>query len=174
MFRHEDRGLATMNEKYFGVHVSVVRPFNIYGPGMMPDDYRVMPNFANSLISGNSIKVYGSGQQTRTFCYITDAVVAFLLILIEGKNPDVYNVGNPIPEISMHKLASLVKEVIGMQSLVEIVDYPSQYPTDDPNRRCPNIDKLESLFNFKPEIDLNQGISRFFGWAFENYPKLKN
>jgi UDP-glucuronate decarboxylase len=164
--------LCWVYENYFGVHVSVARPFNIYGPGMLPNDYRVLPNFVSSLILGKSIKVYGSGEQTRTFCYITDAIVAFLTILVEGKRPDVYNVGNPAPEITMSQLATQVKEISKLNSPIEVIDYPSQYPTDDPNRRCPNIDKLYNEFKFIPEIDLKLGISRFYKWAFENYPKL--
>lgn len=166
--------LCWIYQNYFSVHVSVVRPFNIYGPGMLPNDYRVMPNFVNSIISGNSIKVYGTGEQTRTFCYISDAIVALLTILIEGSKPDVYNVGNPTPEISMSKLAILVKEISALNSPIEVIDYPIKYPTDDPNRRCPKIDKLYNEFKFRPEINLKEGISRFYKWAVENYPKLSN
>jgi len=161
--------LCWIYENYFNVHASVVRPFNIYGPGMLPKDYRVMPNFANSLINGQSLKVYGSGKQTRTFCYISDAIVAFLLILVEGQKPDVYNVGNPTPEISMRDLANLMSSFVKTTVDIEVIDYPSKYPKDDPNRRCPDIEKLQSEFGFKPEVDLEQGALKFFNWARETY-----
>lgn len=164
--------LCWVYENYFNVHASVVRPFNIYGPGMMPNDYRVMPNFANALISGEPLKVYGNGNQTRTFCYVTDAIIAFLLILTEGKNPDVYNIGNPTPEISIFELATLFLKINDIEGQIETINYPSQYPTDDPSRRCPNINKLQSEFNFKPMVDLAEGITRFSRWTQENYPKL--
>ena len=161
--------LCWIFETYYNVHVSVVRPFNIYGPGMLPDDYRVMPNFASSIISGNSIKVYGTGNQTRTFSYITDSIVSMLLILIEGEKPDVYNIGNPKPEISMLKLASIMNSYSKIPVEIEIIDYPIQYPKDDPSRRCPDITKLENKFKFTPIVDLEEGVNRFFSWATENY-----
>ena len=165
--------LCWIYEKYYSVHASVVRPFNIYGPGMMPKDYRVMPNFANSLISSEPIQVYGTGLQTRTFCYISDAIVAFLLILIEGQAPDVYNVGNPEPEISILELANFMKNFTSVPAEVKVISYPEQYPTDDPSRRCPDIGKLQKEFGFYPKISLEEGSARFFKWAQINYPKFK-
>jgi len=164
--------LCWVYEKYFQVYVSVVRPFNVFGPGMMPKDYRVMPNFTSSLFSGKPLQVYGNGMQTRTFCYINDAIVAFLKILIEGTTPDVYNVGNPNPEISMRDLANLVTTLSELNLGVEIVDYPSKYPKDDPTRRCPDISKLERDFKFHPEVELEEGIKRFLTWAREVYPQI--
>lgn len=161
--------LCWVYENYYSVHVSVVRPFNIYGPGMLPDDYRVMPNFASSIIAGDSIKVYGTGNQTRTFCYITDSIVSMLLILIEGEKPDVYNIGNPKPEISMLQLADIMNSYSKPQVKIEVIDYPKQYPKDDPSRRCPDITKLANGFRFIPKVELGDGVNRFFSWARENY-----
>jgi UDP-glucuronate decarboxylase len=161
-------------ETYFSVHVSVVRPFNIYGPGMMPKDYRVMPNFANSWLTNVPLKVYGGGNQTRTFCYITDAIDAFLKILVESKKSGVYNVGNPYPEISMIDLAELVKNSIDSIIQIEQIDYPNTYPKDDPTRRCPDITKLASELNFRPTVSLEEGIDKFFKWAKLNYPLIGN
>ena len=156
-------------ETYYDVHVSVARPFNVYGPGMMPKDYRVLPNFAASWVKGDSLKVYGHGHQTRTFCYITDAIVAFMKILLDGKSPNVYNVGNPSPEISITKLAEKIRQKVDKNISVDIVKYPSTYPEDEPNRRCPDISRIESSLGYKPRIDLDDGLLRFFTWAKENY-----
>jgi len=164
--------LCWIYENYYGVHVSVVRPFNIYGPGMLPDDYRVMPNFASSIITRKSIKVYGTGDQTRTFCYITDSIVSMLLILVEGEKPDVFNIGNPKPEISMLKLANIMNSHSELPVEVEIIDYPNQYPKDDPSRRCPDITKLVDRFKFIPIVELEEGVKRFFSWATENYKHI--
>jgi UDP-glucuronate decarboxylase len=79
---------------------------------MMPKDYRVLPNFATQIALGKPLNIYGSGKQTRTFCYVSDALIGFMKILLESKKPDVYNVGNPSPEISMIDLAKLIKELI--------------------------------------------------------------
>lgn len=164
--------LCWVYQNYYSTFASVVRPFNIYGPGMLPNDYRVMPNYVNAVISRNPLKVYGSGSQTRTFCYITDAITAFILILVEGSNPDVYNVGNPYPEISMLNLAKLMCDVDEYKSQIEIVSYPSKYPKDDPTRRCPDITKLQADFNFRPQVSLEQGIKRFYDWALDFYATL--
>jgi UDP-glucuronate decarboxylase len=162
--------LCWIFETYYNLHVSVVRPFNIYGPGMMPRDYRVMPNFAGSWLAGETLKVYGGGNQTRTFCYVTDAITAFLKILVEGSKPDVYNVGNPSPEISIYNLAELTKRQVDPKIEIKIIDYPSAYPKDDPTRRCPDITKLINDFDFTPRVGLEDGIERFFEWARKNYP----
>jgi UDP-glucuronate decarboxylase len=87
-----------------------------------------MPNFANSWLTNVPLKLYGGGNQTRTFCYITDAIDAFLKILVESKKSGVYNVGNPYPEISMINLAELVKNSIDPNIQIEQIDYPNTYP----------------------------------------------
>lgn len=162
--------LCWIYNEYYGLHVNVVRPFNIYGPGMMPKDYRVMPNFAASMLRNHPLKVYGNGNQTRTFCYITDALEAFLLILVSGTNSNVYNVGNPTPEISMTDLAAIFTQLSPKSVEVEVIDYPSRYPKDDPSRRCPNIDKLKMEFDFTPKVGLQEGIKRFLRWTQKTYP----
>ena len=91
-----------------GIKTNVIRPFNVFGPGMQETDYRALPNFASSIKANRPLSVYGSGEQTRTFCYITDAMVGFLLVLLKGVPGEAYNIGNPKPEISM---LDLVKEI---------------------------------------------------------------
>jgi UDP-glucuronate decarboxylase len=157
--------LCWVYENYFDVHVSIARPFNVYGPGMMPKDYRVLPNFAASLARNEPLQVYGNGNQTRTFCYITDAIVGFVKILIDAEKPDVFNVGNPTPEIGIKDLALLIQQVTGSGFEIELSEYPSTYPADEPNRRCPDISKMRSVLSYQPEISLQIGLDRFFGWA---------
>jgi UDP-glucuronate decarboxylase len=161
--------LCHVYETYFDVHVSVVRPFNVYGPGMMPKDFRVLPNFAASIARGEDLKVYGHGKQTRTFCYITDAMNGFFRALIGGPKPDIYNVGNPTPEISMSDLAKLVCATSKSETEFELVKYPSSYPEDEPNRRCPNISKISMSLGYKPAVTLEEGLKRFLEWASINY-----
>lgn len=164
--------LCWIYQSYFDVKVHVVRPFNIFGPGMLPNDYRVIPNFANTVLNGSPFLVYGKGTQTRTFCYITDAIVAILRILGESENSDVFNIGNPEPEISMLDLANKFIQVGGFtNSQIKLIEYPSKYPKDDPSRRCPDISKLVSKLSFKPEVTLEQGLQRFIDWAKFYYQK---
>jgi UDP-glucuronate decarboxylase len=161
--------LCWVYENYFDVHVSVVRPFNVYGPGMMPKDYRVLPNFAASIARNEELSIYGDGRQTRTFCYITDAIVGFLKVLVDSESPNVFNVGNPSPEISMNELARIVLEISGTKVESKLSDYPETYPEDEPNRRCPDISRIRTHLNFSPQVSLEVGLSRFLGWALENY-----
>lgn len=156
----------------FNVPAFAVRPFNVYGPGMLPMDYRVLPNFAVSLVKGTKVSVYGHGEQTRTFCYITDAITGFIKVLVDAENPTVYNVGNPDPEISMKDLAKLSCKIFNSLEDFKLVPYPSSYPEDEPNRRCPNINKISEDLGFIPEVGLKEGLTRFFTWAKSSYPEF--
>jgi UDP-glucuronate decarboxylase len=153
----------------FGVHTNQLRPFNVYGPGMAQDDYRVLPNFASRIRSGLPLNVYGSGRQTRTFCYVSDALVGFFLTLLKGVPGEAYNIGTPTPEISMVDLADKVREVVGDQVRINRIDYPDSYPADEPMRRCPDITKARLQLGFEPQVSLDDGLRRFFDWALEAY-----
>jgi len=164
--------LCWIYENYFGVHACVVRPFNVYGPGMMPRDYRVLPNFAAALFRGETLKVYGHGKQTRTFCYITDAIDGFLRVLVETDKPDVYNVGNPEPEIDMISLAREFSHIADSPNGFELIKYPSSYPEDEPNRRCPDINKISRDLGYNPKVSLKEGLHRFISWSQSNYTDI--
>tara|TARA_A100001035_G_scaffold280356_1_gene285816 strand:- start:161 stop:1207 length:1047 start_codon:yes stop_codon:yes gene_type:complete len=157
------------NEKY-NVNASIIRPFNVYGPGMQKYDYRVLPNFASKIFTGDSLKIYGDGSQTRTFCYVTDAIIGFLKVLIEGKAAEPYNIGNPTPEVSMLDLMKIIEKILPEHKFkFEITDYPESYPADEPMRRCPDISKVQENLDFHPSISLEEGLKRFFKWAKQNY-----
>jgi UDP-glucuronate decarboxylase len=113
--------------------------------------------------------VYGHGKQTRTFCYITDALTGFLYVLLDSKKADVFNVGNPEPEITMIDLANKFAKIAKSSAGFELIAYPSSYPEDEPNRRCPNIDKMKSDLNFQPKVTLDEGLARFISWSQTNY-----
>ena len=153
----------------FGLHTNVIRPFNIFGPGMQANDYRVLPNFASNIQKNQRLKIYGTGNQTRTFCYITDAIVGFLLVFSKGVYGEPYNIGNPVPEISMLDLLSKMNVVLSKDFNYDIVDHPDSYPADEPQRRCPDIKKAQLQLNYNPKVSLDDGLSRFFDWAFINY-----
>lgn len=153
----------------FGLHTNMIRPFNVYGPGMQQTDYRVMPNFGSRLKSGEALKVYGSGRQTRTFCYVADAIVGFLLVILKGVAGEPYNIGNPKPEISIVELSELIGKLLGKTVPVDLVDYPDTYPQDEPNRRSPDIRKAAMQLGYEPAISLEDGIRRFFSWTDKHY-----
>ena len=156
------------NQKY-NVHVNIVRPFNVYGPGMMSKDYRVLPNFASLIKQNKPIKIYGNGKQTRTFCYVTDAIEGFIKIIIKGKSGEAYNIGNPKPEISMLYLHKISEKILNKKIKMQKINYPKTYPGDEPRRRCPNIDKARKHLNYSPKINFQIGLQQFYNWALKNY-----
>ena len=139
----------------------------------MPTDYRVLPNFAWSVANGKEITIYGDGRQTRTFCYITDAIIGFLKVLVDSQKPDVFNVGNPHPEISINDLVKVIGKVLKIDPRISHVNYPESYPADEPMRRCPDITKIERTLGFLPEVSLEEGLKRFFNWSQNYYAQFK-
>jgi len=150
-------------EKY-GTPVKVVRPFNMYGPHMGLDDCRVMSNWIKNIMSGDSIVVYGDGMQTRTFCYAADGIAMMLGALLYGEDGELYNVGNPTPELTMLELADQLYSALDLEKNYKIEEHPNYYPSDEPLRRCPNIDKIVKLTNINPEIGLRAGIRKMYDY----------
>lgn len=165
--------LCAIFHQLYGVPTKMVRPFNVYGPGMQETDYRVLPNFASRIVAGKPLHVYGTGEQTRTFCYITDAMVGFTKVLLNGGLGQVYNIGNPVPEISMLDLVIALEQVIGRKLEVELLEHPDSYPADEPRRRCPDITKATLQLDYKPSVALREGLRRFMDWAAKNYTGSK-
>lgn len=163
--------LVQIYHQQYGVHGTIVRPFNVYGPGMQATDYRVLPNFAAKIVSGQPLQVYGDGNQTRTYCYVTDAIDGFLRVLVNGRAGKPYNIGNPSPEISVLGLVDKIQTVVGAPIRKEIMPHPDNYPADEPNRRCPDISKASWELGYAPRVSLEDGLDRFFGWAARAYAK---
>lgn len=153
-----------------GVHAMIIRPFNVYGPGMQATDYRVLPNFAAKIALNEPLEIYGDGKQTRTYCYVADAIVGFLRVLLHGRPGEPYNIGNPTPEISVLQLAEATA-IAAQRPVSKIVKpHPASYPADEPNRRCPDISKAARELGYAPRIGLEDGLRRFFSWALRTYP----
>lgn len=153
----------------FGTSTNTIRPFNVYGPGMQESDYRVLPNFASRIKANKPLSIYGAGSQTRTFCYITDAMLGFLLTITRGVPGEAYNIGNPTPEISVIDLVTRIEKVLGRKVAYNIIEYPDSYPADEPMRRCPDIRKARLQLKFEPSTDLDEGLRRFLEWADGTY-----
>ncbi|MBI5631849.1 MAG: NAD-dependent epimerase/dehydratase family protein [Elusimicrobia bacterium] len=166
--------LCYIYHQKFGVSANMVRPFNVYGPGMQESDYRVLPNFASCIKADRPLNIYGTGKQTRTFCYVSDAIVGFLRILLSGTPGEAYNIGNPKPEISMMELVRKVEAVLGRPIKHRIVSYPDSYPADEPNRRCPDITKACLQLGYAPKVPLEEGLRRFLKWADSAYTGEKS
>lgn len=158
----------TLCHIYHEVHGSstvIVRPFNFYGPGMAQLDYRVLPNFAAAIKAGKPLKIYGSGRQTRTYCYVTDGVVGIFKSLLHGVRGEPYNIGNPKPEIAVPDLVHEIEEVLGRPIPYVLTDYPDSYPADEPSRRCPDVRKARLQLGYEPQVPLREGLKRFLTWT---------
>ena len=158
--------ISTIYHQQFQVPVKIVRPFNVFGPGMKHDDRRVIPMFTYEALNGRALPVHGDGRQTRTFCYITDAITGFLKTLLNGRPGEPYNIGNSNNEIAMADLAKMFGSVVPGAS-VKFIDYPETYPAGEPQRRCPDLAKAAKDLGYASRVDLQTGLSRFVAWARE-------
>ncbi len=156
-------------QKLHGVPVNIVRPFNVYGPGMRPDDYRVLPQFISCALRGSPLPIHGNGMQTRTYCYVTDAMIGFLKVLLSKQTGEVYNIGNQENEINLVNLADVVVSAVNDNARAVHVDYPQSYPADEPNRRCPDISKARVHLGYEPTVDLDKGVARLLEWYRQDY-----
>ncbi len=156
-------------KNYYNIHTNIIRPFNVYGPGMKQKDYRIFPNFVSSILKNETLKIYGSGKQTRTYCYITDAIEGFMRVIALGKSGEAYNIGNNKPEISVNKIFNIFQKINDKKIKGKIVKYPSSYPKDEPLRRCPDLTKSNIDLNYVPKIKLEKGLENYLNWAKKNY-----
>jgi UDP-glucuronate decarboxylase len=165
--------LCVVFAQQYGVPVKMARPFNNYGPGLKITDRRVLPDFCRSALSREPIVMYSDGSPTRTFCYSADAVTGYYKILVRGRPGQAYNIGNPTPEISMADLADRVarlgRELFGFETNVIRQDSPEKdYLVDNPNRRCPVIEKAVRELAYQPGVDLEEGLRRSLLWYHHN------
>ena len=141
--------------RYHGVKTRIVRIFNTYGPRMRLNDGRVLPAFMGQVLRGEPITVFGKGDQTRSFCYVTDLVDG-IYRLLQADFSEPVNIGNP-SEITVLELA---KEIIAMvPGTKSTIDY-RDLPQDDPKRRKPDITRAQTLLGWNPTIDRADGLQR--------------
>ncbi len=139
---------------YNSMNVAIARIFNTYGPRMLPNDGRVVSNFICQALRGEDITIYGHGQQTRSFCYVSDMVEG-LIRLMESTYSYPVNLGNP-HEITVRELAETVLRMIP-ESPSQIVY--KELPQDDPTRRRPDISRAQHELDWEPRVGLEQGLA---------------
>ncbi|MCL2102764.1 MAG: SDR family oxidoreductase [Syntrophorhabdaceae bacterium] len=137
------------------LQIRVIRIFNTYGPNMHPDDGRVVSNFIVRALNDEPIPIYGTGSQTRSFCYVDDLVSGMIKMMDQDELIGPVNLGNP-GEFTIMELASMVKELAGSRS--EIAFHP--LPQDDPIRRRPDISLAKEKLGWEPTISLREGLVR--------------
>lgn len=150
-------------EKY-GVPVKIARPFIVYGPGLDISDRRVMADFIRSGLAGKPIEMLSEGLDTRSYCYVADATVAFLQLLLSDKNGEVFNVASDLEEVSIRDLAKLVHKICKISKPIKIRKQDAKFIKDAPNRVFPDISKLKKTFRFKPEVGIEEGLRRTIEW----------
>jgi UDP-glucuronate decarboxylase len=142
------------------VNIRIVRIFNTYGPRMHPFDGRVVSNFIRQAIAGEPLTIFGSGNQTRSFCYRDDLVEGMIRMM---NGPDEFigpvNLGNP-GEFTIRQLAELTLELTGSRS--RLVEKP--LPADDPERRRPDIALAKHRLGWEPKVALRDGLARTIDW----------
>ena len=163
------------NQKY-NIPISIARPFNNYGPGMNINDKRLPADFAKAVHEGRNLVMYSNGKPTRTFCYIADSITGYLKVLLHGKL-DVFNIGIEKPEVSVAEFANLfaknAREYYDYQGdVVFEVSNDEEYMTDNPNRRCPNINKAREVLDYNPSISVDEGLGRYLQFLRINKGKL--
>jgi UDP-glucuronate decarboxylase len=142
-------------QRKFGLDVRVARIFNTYGPGMQITDGRVVSNFIVQALRGLPLTIYGTGEQTRSFCYVDDLIeglMAFMDAPVGVSGP--MNLGNP-EEFTMLELAALVAELTGSRSRMVF----RRLPCDDPTQRCPDIGRARRELGWQPRIRLREGLT---------------
>lgn len=136
------------------VRIKIMRIFNTYGPRMHPNDGRVVSNFIVQALNGEDITIYGDGKQTRSFCYASDLIDGMIKLMNTGDDfIGPVNIGNP-NEFTIIELAEKVLKITGSKS--KLIYKP--LPADDPMQRQPNITLAKEKLNWKPEINLDEGL----------------
>lgn len=144
---------------YFREHqldVRISRIFNTYGPRMKAHDGRVIPNFINQALNNTPITVYGDGQQTRSFCFVSDLVEGiFRLSTYDNLQGEIINLGNP-DEYTIKELVSVIQQEIATNSPTEF----KELPQDDPRKRKPDIQKAMHLLKWSPQVNFRDGLKK--------------
>ena len=146
--------ITTAYHRFHGLDAKIVRIFNTYGPRMRLHDGRAVPAFMTQALRGEEVTIFGSGQQTRSFCYVTD-LVAGVIRLMESDVNEPINIGNP-HEMTIEEIARKIIELTGSKS--RIVYRP--LPEDDPKIRQPDITRARTLLGWEPTVALEEGLTK--------------
>ncbi|PZG47470.1 hypothetical protein C1I98_13450 [Spongiactinospora gelatinilytica] len=147
------------------LNAAIVRPFNIYGPGMHPADRRVVPAFIGTALRGGTLTLHGDGSQTRALCYVDDLVDGLIAVL-DSSEFGPFNLGNP-REVTMRELAEAIIAEVGRGSVATI---PAR--GQDAARRCPDIARARQILGWEPQVPLDIGIARTVAWLRQVTPAL--
>lgn len=148
----------------FGLRTSIARIFNTYGPRMQLDDGRVVPAFIDQALRGEPLTVFGTGAQTRSFCYVSDLVDGLWRLAMSDERYPV-NLGNPL-EMTILEFAERIKAAAGVTAPIEF----KPLPEDDPRRRKPDIGKAQRLLGWEPQVSLEDGLRETIAYFRDKVP----
>jgi dTDP-glucose 4,6-dehydratase/UDP-glucuronate decarboxylase len=149
--------LAMAHHRERGLHAVISRPIHVYGPGLLPDDGRVICDFASRAARGEAIRLLSDGKPSRAFCYLSDANRLHLHLLLRGAAGLVCNVGRQAPEISVRELAQAVSHAIRE---VPVEFGHADHTKGSPMRSCPDMSRAANLFGYRPRVELEEGLTR--------------
>lgn len=163
--------LCYLYAERFYMPISIVRPFNNYGPGMRLNDKRLPADFAKAIIENQKLIIHSDGKPTRTFCYVTDAIIGYIKALLYEPF-DYFNIGIDKPEISIKEMAEIYKkEGAAIYNFNQSIEFrkseEKSYLTHNPLRRCPDITKAKKLLDYSPSISVVEGVRRFLTFLNE-------
>jgi UDP-glucuronate decarboxylase len=154
--------LTVSYARQYAVAARIVRIFNTYGPRMHENDGRVVSNFVLQALRGEPITIYGKGEQTRSFCYVSDLLEGFVRLLATQEDPGPVNIGNP-SERTIKELAELTIKLTGSKSELRY----EALPVDDPTRRCPDITRAKELLGWEPRVGIDEGLTNTIAYFRE-------
>ncbi|MFA5434075.1 MAG: GDP-mannose 4,6-dehydratase [Candidatus Paceibacterota bacterium] len=142
--------------RHYGVDTRIVRIFNTFGPRMRIDDGRVVPNFIMQALRKERLTIYGTGEQTRSFCYVDDLVSGIRLLMDSGEHEPV-NIGNP-QEVSINEFASMINRICDNTSGLHI--NASERVGNDPEHRKPDVAKAKRVLGWEPSVSIEDGLRK--------------
>ncbi|MGQ9678549.1 MAG: UDP-glucuronic acid decarboxylase family protein [bacterium] len=150
--------LITAYHQIYNIPVRIARIFNTYGPRMKLNDGRVIPNLIYQALTGKPLTIYGTGKQTRSFCYVSDLIKG-LYKMVNCHEVKPVNLGNP-EEITIIELAQIIKNLTHSKSPMLFMPIPP----DEPKRRCPDITQAKKLLKWEPKVNINKGLKTTIEW----------
>jgi dTDP-glucose 4,6-dehydratase len=148
--------LTMAYHRFHGIDTRIVRIFNTYGPRMHLDDGRVVPNFIQQALRGEPLTIYGNGQQTRSFCFVSDLVEGIVKLLLSEEHLPV-NLGNP-DEMTILEFAEKINSIVGNSA--GIIYQPGDRLESDPQRRRPDISRAQNILGWEPRYSLEAGLNQ--------------
>ncbi len=149
----------------YSVPAKMVRPFHVHGPGLRIDDGRIIAALISMGLAGKPLELMSAGTATRTYGYVSDAIVGFLLVLLSDHDGQAFNVGVDKPETTVLELATIIARLFGQTEPVKVSQAPgAETIKGAPDRACPDLTKIRTLLGYNPLVALEDGLARTIAW----------